>query len=74
MSQIILKGITTPFNLQHFFTRDDDQNKSTSILQLYYPPRIPFLQNTCQQLLLTCEYCEDFKNSFFIAYLQWLLL
>ena len=64
MSQIILKVITAPFSQQHFFAKDVEQNKSTSILQVYHPPKTPFPQNTCQKLLSTCEYCEVLRTAF----------
>ena len=63
MSQIILNGITVPFSQQHFFAKDVEQNKSISILQVYHPPKTPFLQ-TCQKLLSTCEYCEVLRTAF----------
>ena len=64
MSQIILKERTVHLGSQTFFTRDVDQYKSTSLSQLYQPPRIAFSQNTNHWLLLSCEYCKVFRTAF----------
>ena len=52
------------FSRLHFFTRDVDQYKNTSLSQLYKPPRPRFPQKTYHQLLPSCEYCKVFKKSF----------
>ena len=64
MSQIILKERTVHLGSQTFFTRDVDQYKSTSLSQLYQPPRIAFSQNTNHWLLSSCEYCKVFRTAF----------
>ena len=54
----------------HFFTRDIDQYKNTSISQLYQPPKTPFSQNTYHLLLSSCKYCKVFESIFFMELLQ----
>ena len=70
MPQIILRERTAHLGSYTFFTRDVDQYKNTLLSQLYQPTRTPFSQNTYHQLLLSCEYCKVFKNSFFMEYLR----
>ena len=64
MSQIILKERTVHLGSQTLFARDVDQYKSTSLSQLYQPPRIAFSQNTNHWLLSSCEYCKVFRTAF----------
>ena len=66
----ILKERTAYLASYNFFTNDVNQYKNTPLSQLYQPPRSPLSRNTYQQLLSSCEYCKDFKNSFFIGYHQ----
>ena len=68
MPQIILKERTAHLARYNFFTRDVNQYKNMPFSQLYHPPRESFSQNTYYQLLLPCEFCEVFKNGFFIGH------
>ena len=42
MPQIILKERTGHLSSNTFFTIDVDQEKNTSLSQLYHPPKTPF--------------------------------
>ena len=57
-------GKNSSFSQLHFFTREVDQYKNTSLTQLYQTPRTLFLQNMYHQLLSSCEYCKVFQNNF----------
>ena len=65
MPQIILKERKAHLASYTLFTGEVDQYKDMSLSQLYQPPRALFSQNMYHQLLLSCEYCKVFKNSFF---------
>ena len=69
MPRIILKERTAHLASYTFFTRNVDQDKNTSLSQLYQPPRTPFSQNTFHvtftKLLSSCEFCKVFTEQLF---------